>query len=80
MLLDSGTESATQKLLNRAAGRFRLLGYACPSPAEAEGAMRVWTGCRVRVRDSETTREIRLFGRIIELGGRYKFAGLQGDL
>ena len=78
-LLESGTASGINKLVGR--GRaLRLLGYRCPSDATREGALAITSGCVVRVRDANGSRDVRLFGRILERDGRYKFAGFASDL
>ncbi len=80
MLLQAETGSGAQKLLNRAAGGLETLGYRCPDPPEPEGAMNITTGCVVTVRESGARREMKLFGRIVERDGRWKFIALGGDL
>lgn len=79
-LLEAGTGAAVQKLVTRGADRFQLLGYRCPALPEPEGALRIWTDCMVEAREGDSNRELRLFGRIVERNGRFKFVGLQGDL
>ena len=79
LLLESGTNAAITKLLQRADG-LELLGYHCSRAPEIEGAIRVTSDCAMTVRENGRERDVRLFGRIIERDGRFKFAGLAGDL
>jgi hypothetical protein len=80
LLMQASTGGAISKLVNKAADRFELLGYRCAVAPEIEGAVTVTRGCVVRVREDGTERELRLFGRIVERGGRWRFLGLDGDL
>ena len=80
VLLQAETGAGTQKLLNRAAAGLRPLSYRCPNPAEPEGRLSITTGCVARVHEDGAEREIRLFGRIVEHDGRWKFIALDGDL
>ena len=72
LLLSQQSESGLTRLLRRAP-RFELVSHACSSPPELDGAVRYWPGCLVRVRDSGQVRDLKLFGAIVEIGGRYKF-------
>lgn len=74
MLLRANSDGGLTKLLNRA-GDLHLYSYTCPDSAEREGHMRLWPRCVVHLRDGIQQRSLRLFGTIVELGGRYKFAG-----
>ena len=80
MLLQAETGAGTQKLLNRAAAGLRPLSYRCPNPAEREGKLSITTGCVARLHEAGAERETRLFGRIVEYDGRWKFIALDGDL
>lgn len=79
LTLRAASDGGLRRLLARAP-ELRPQGYRCPDTAVSEGMLHITTGCMVRVRDAERTRELRLFGRIVELDGRWKFVGLDGDL
>lgn len=79
MMLQQASESGLRKLLARAA-TMRLHGAQCPDSVQVEGRMRTTSGCTVRVQTPDTVRDVRLFGRIVELGGRWKIVGFDGDL
>lgn len=74
--------SGSRRLWQRFGGRpLGYRGYLCPGPQEQQGPNRVWTGCRVILADSAGSRRVlRLFGPIVERGGRYKFVSLANDL
>lgn len=73
------SEGGLRRLLRRGP-TMTLLGHSCPDSSVQEGRMRVIQGCTTRVRTAEGEREMQLFGRIVELDGRWKFIGLDGDL
>lgn len=73
------TESGLRRLLARGHG-MTLMGHRCPDTSSVEGAMRVTTGCTARVRYQGSERDMQLYGRLVELDGRWKFIGLDGDL
>ncbi|HEX8904865.1 MAG TPA: hypothetical protein VF771_08500 [Longimicrobiaceae bacterium] len=74
-----------EKGISRALGRFggrplAYRGYACEREYE-RGENRVWTLCRVDVADRDGRRaKPRLFGGIIERGGRYKIFSYANEL
>src|SRR6185503_20163338 len=72
LLLSANSGGGLTRLLRRS-GNFELLGYSCRQPAEMDGAVKYWPGCLVRLRDGGRVREMKLFGSIVELDGRYKF-------
>lgn len=78
MLFRADSRKGLTRLLRRA-DRLRLRSYSCPDSAERDGRLRLWAGCVVRVIDAGHPRNVRLFGTIIELDGRYKFAGFNND-
>ena len=80
MQLDAGTTTGLRRGLQRHAGtRLGYLGLTC-SPPQTQGSVRIH-GCDVRRVDSrgDTVTE-RLFGPILERGGRFKFLSLQNKL
>ena len=80
LLLNAETNSGVNKLLNAASSRFEMLGYRCAAAPTTAGVLRLHSACSVRVRESGAEREVRLFGRIIERDGRWKFMSVGGDL
>ena len=80
LLLEASNGGAIEKLATKAALRFKLIRYECSRAAEAQGVLRLYSGCTVRVQEDGVERGVRLFGRIVERDGRWKFLGLEGDL
>lgn len=80
LMLQNASHGGLSKLLQRA-DELAVLSQRCPDSVQVEGRMRTVSGCtaRVRLRDG-THREIQLLGRIVELGGRWKIVGYDGDL
>jgi len=79
----ASTARASSRLLARFGGRpLKLAGHACPAPPDHQGENTVWTGCVVRRADAGhgDTTTVRLFGAIVERGGRYKFLSLANAL
>ena len=78
----AATGKAISRLLERFGGRpLEYAGYACDEPPERQGRNHVWDRCVVRRQPSsgENT-DLRLFGPIVERGGRYKFLSLTSGL
>jgi hypothetical protein len=80
------TEGNSSKGIGRALDEYRdrpvgYRGYTCDSVPSNEGANRVWGPCRIRVRrPGGETAHVRLFGAIIERGGRWKFVSYANTL
>jgi hypothetical protein len=56
-------------------------GLDCPATPLSEGENRIWVPCTVRYQVANASEaSARLFGPIIERGGRYKFVGLGNAL
>ncbi len=75
------SEQGMARLLRRYGGRqMQLVAHPCAGAPERQGASTLWERCRVRhVRAPGDTVTERLFGSIIERGGRYKFVGYAND-
>jgi hypothetical protein len=74
----AGTEKAATRLLARFGGRgLGFRGYSCPTRPERQGDNTLWSGCVVR---SDATKELRMFGAIIERDGQFKFLALTNGL
>ncbi|HEX3159051.1 MAG TPA: hypothetical protein VHQ45_11070 [Gemmatimonadaceae bacterium] len=76
------SEKGIVRVLRRYGGRpMGMESYACPGAPERRGQNTLWGDCTVRFRPTATdsTLELRLFGSILERGGRYKFVGYSND-
>jgi hypothetical protein len=59
---------------------LRYAGHRCHEP-RMEGENRVWPGCRVTVAGPDGAPvTLRLFGAIVERGGRFKFVSYSNDI
>jgi hypothetical protein len=80
--LVSQSEKGIVRAFDRLGGTAaRYAGHAC-ADAERQGDNRVWSGCTVtlaRAGGGDTTRQ-RLFGSIVERGGRFKFVSYANDM
>ncbi|HKP74484.1 MAG TPA: hypothetical protein VJT67_03025, partial [Longimicrobiaceae bacterium] len=74
-------ERGISRALGRYGGRpLAFRGYACARD-EARGPNHVWTDCRLSVAGADGNRaEVRLFGGIVERGGRYKLLSYANEL
>jgi hypothetical protein len=79
--LQMGGRPALHRLLDRLGGRrLAYVGHACDAEPAVEGANRLWRACRVaHVRAPGDTVRARLFGVVVERGGRFKFANFASD-
>jgi hypothetical protein len=68
------------RLLQSYSGHFAYRGYTCADTPKHLGAITLHDGCRVRHTLDRKDAEERLFGSIIEVGGRYKFVGFSNKL
>lgn len=82
LLLAAAGDKGIRRLVERRAGQpFRVIGHDCPREPEVEGDNRIWRGCTVRrLRAFGDTVSERLFGPIIERGGRFKFYSYGNEL
>lgn len=77
----NGQKGAT-RVLRRLGGRgLHFGGYTCGATAR-EGENAFWRDCEVEYVDPATSRQVKrkLFGTIMERGGRYKFLSYANDL
>lgn len=80
-LLASSNEGAGQLLRRHGGARFQVLGLQCPAAPVVEGDNRLHERCTVRVRTPQgALPATRLFGTILERGGRFKFLGYANAL
>lgn len=60
--------------------RLDYRGYRCDTQPVVEGDNRLWTGCRVTLaRDAAAPITVRLFGAILERGGRFAVLSYAND-
>ena len=78
----ASTDKAMTRLLGRFGGKpLGYAGYECTGSADRQSKNTVWAGCVVkRVASTGDTTRIRLFGAIVERGGRFKFLSLSNGL
>ena len=75
------TNKSASRILERFGGRpLGFLGYQCsPTPVQ-QGENTLWDGCVVSRRAGDASSSLRMFGPIIERGGRFKFLSLSTGL
>ena len=74
LMLTRSSDAGLDRLLKRTGERgLTFNGYVCEKPAVVDGRVRYWSGCTVRVVEHGKERKLRLFGAIVESGGRFKF-------
>lgn len=79
-LISSTSSQGAGRVWQRHAGRpLGFHGYRCSAEPTVMGKNRIWGGCRVALEDSSGTREVRLFGPVIERDGRFKFLTYGSD-
>jgi hypothetical protein len=62
------------RLLRRYGGRpLGMSGYRCEEEPLIQGENRIWRDCLVQVRGPDGTRDLSLFGAILEREGAFKF-------
>lgn len=77
-LLQTGSDAGLSRLMTRSKD-FEPVSYSCPAP-ERDGQLELYDGCLVTLRDiTGEVRTMRLFGTIVNAGGRYKFSGFGND-
>ncbi|HVE78119.1 MAG TPA: hypothetical protein VNA89_04635 [Gemmatimonadaceae bacterium] len=80
-LLIEDSQKGVTRAVQRYGGRpLQLRGYACPGEPRHEGENTVWPPCVLRVGPGRDTVSKRLFGVILERGGRFKFLSYANDL
>jgi hypothetical protein len=80
--LEAGSRRGLARLLDQRAGHpLRYLSHTCDPSVSVEGENRVVGPCLIRHRDATgAVREERLFGLILERGGRFKFVSYANKL
>jgi hypothetical protein len=71
------------RLLRHLGGRpLDIAGHTCEDPPRTEGANTIWNDCRLTLRHEDGSEEagVRLFGSVIERGGRFRFISLANRL
>jgi hypothetical protein len=81
-LLSLESEKGLTRLMQRLGGKGAgLRALACEPEPRIEGPNRLWEQCRLTLRDTPPDfRAERLFGTILERGGRFKFVSFKTDL
>jgi len=80
LFISQNSEKGAIRLVRRLSGRpLGYRGVKCPAPPRTEGPNSLWIGCTVEMGDGGGTAEHRLFGSIIERGGRFKFVSYTND-
>lgn len=81
MLVENSRKGLAHALEERGGRRPGFAGYSCDPRPSREGANTVWGPCAIRrvQAPGDTTAE-RLFGLIIERGGRFKFVSFANRL
>lgn len=76
------SDKGYSRLVRRYGGsRLRFEALACPDAGVREGPNIVITGCRVRFAAADSaTRDMQLFGSLLNRDGRYKFVSYSNDL
>lgn len=81
MLVERSNHGVTALLSERAGRPLAVAGYRCLGDSTLEGENRIWGPCLVRrVQALGDTVEERLFGPILERGGRFKFVSYANRL
>jgi hypothetical protein len=79
-LQEKNRKGALRALRELGGHRVELRGYRCAPKPTQEGDNRLWTGCLVTIaRDGAAPVSIRLFGAIIERGGRFEVLSYAND-
>jgi hypothetical protein len=81
MLVEQGNQGL-RRALNRLGGKhLAYVGYRCEGTALSEGENTLWVPCVVRLQQAPgDTAEARLFGPILQRGGRFKFLSYSNKL
>lgn len=79
MMLQQASDGGLRKLVERMP-TMTLVDARCPDSVQVEGRMRTISGCTVRIQTPDNVRDVRLFGRVVSLNGRWKIVGYDGDL
>lgn len=75
------SEKGVSRALNRFGGRrIGVRGHTCSPPARVEAENVIWDDCRLHIGTGGDTSSIRLFGGVIERGGRFKILSYANDL
>jgi hypothetical protein len=81
MLHAQESEKGITRVLRRlGGGQARFGGYACEAAPQVEGASRYWHACTVETiaQDGEKA-TLKLFGSLVERGGRWKIVSYAND-
>lgn len=81
MQLQAANRKGALRALRELGGReLDYRGYSCDGEKTDAGGNRFWTGCRVTIAPArQEPVAIRLFGNVVERGGRFEFVTLAND-
>ena len=81
MLHQQESEKGITRVLRRlGGGQARFAGYACEAAPQVEGANRYWHACAVETVAADGEKAtLKLFGSVIERGGRWKIVSYAND-
>jgi hypothetical protein len=82
LLMSQNSRKGLVRLLREYGGQSLVVaGYSCDGEPKVQGSNRIHELCRVRIRGADgRVEEVRLFGSIIERGGRFKLMSLSNRL
>ena len=79
-LTQANSSKGITRVFDRLGGReLGYLSHRCDSNPRTQGANLVWESCTVRLSQVAGGSELRLFGSIVERGGRVKFVSYAND-
>ncbi|HEX6368306.1 MAG TPA: hypothetical protein VF006_05205 [Longimicrobium sp.] len=81
MLHAQESEKGITRVMRRlGGGQARFGGYACEAAPRVEGANRYWDACTVDTMSSDGEKAtLKLFGSVVERGGRWKIVSYAND-
>lgn len=81
LLIDQNGLKGEARLLRYFGGTsLGVEGYVCEDEPRREGPNAYWEACSVTIRGPEGSKQMRLFGSIMERDGRFKFVSMTNDL
>lgn len=79
-LIEGGSDKGKRRLLQRLGGiDFTYRGMQCEPSTNVRAPVQEWQNCRVKLLLGGAPQELRIFGSIVAVEGRYKFAGYAND-
>ncbi len=79
-LIQGNSMKGRTRLLQRLGDTdLKLQRYDCTASTEVREPIREWKDCRARIILGGAPQELKLFGSIVEIGGRFKFVSFAND-